>query len=203
MGVLASWAIAHMVRESHRASDWVIVQAKVDEAALKASRGSKGGTSYYADGAYRYTVGGKEFVSTQLGFDLAGGSDNIGDWQQSMAAFLEEAKTTGKTIPVYVNPDNPAEAVVDRDVRWAMVLFMGIFAVLFGGVGVGALGAIGAIWLGKRQEGKTRRSRGEAGLDGRCTRASATARRSLPRRRPWTPRRPRIRPSSPRTAAPP
>ena len=156
VGVLASWAIAHMVRESHRAGDWVIVQAKVDDAALKASRGSKGGTSYYADGAYRYTVGGKEFVSTKLGFDLAGGADNIGDWQPSMAAFLEEAKTTGKTIPVYVNPDNPAEAVVDRDVRWSMVLFMGVFAVLFGGVGVGALGAIVSVWFGK---GKKKRAK--------------------------------------------
>lgn len=160
VGVLATWAIAHMVVESHRASDWVIVQAKVDEAALKASRGSKGGTSYYADGAYRYSVGGKEFVSTKLGFDLAGGADNIGDWQPSMAAFLEEAKSTGKTIPVYVNPDNPAEAVVDRDVRWSMVFFFGLFGVLFGGVGVGALGAIVAVWRDKGK-GKGKKKRGK------------------------------------------
>jgi hypothetical protein len=154
IGLGAGWGIVSMFRDSLRAGDWVLVQAKVDDAALKASRGSKGGSTYSADGAYRYTVGGRQYVSTKLGFDFLGGSDNIGDWQQSMAEFLEQAKKSGKTIPVYVNPDNPAEAVVDRDVRWAMVLFMGIFAVVFGGVGVGALVAIGFIWFKKDQGSK-------------------------------------------------
>lgn len=162
VGAFATYGIATMFGQSHRAGDWVLVQAKVDDAALKASRGSKGGTTFQADGAYRYSVGGREFVSTQLGFLPFGGSDNVGDWQESMAAFLEEAKTTGKSIPVYVNPDNPSEAVVDRDVRWAMVLFMGLFAVLFGGVGIGALVALGAIWFAKDKprRGKRKGKRG-------------------------------------------
>lgn len=151
VGFGASWGIVSMFRDSFRADDWVLVQAKVDDTALNSIRGSKGGTSYEAEGAYRYTVGGKQYVSRQLGFSLLGGSDNIGDWQESMAAFLQEAKEKGKTIPVYVNPDNPAEAVVDRDVRWALVLFMAVFAVVFGGVGVGALIGIGVIWFGKNK----------------------------------------------------
>ncbi len=101
---------------------------------MRASRGSKGGATYQATGTYSYKFGDRSFRSTQLSFDI-GGSDNIGDWQHEMGGFLDEAKRTGKTIPVYVNPDNPAEAVVDRDVRWAMVLFLGVFGLLFGGAG--------------------------------------------------------------------
>src|SRR5207244_4256705 len=44
-----------------------------------------------------------------------------------------------KPIMVHVNPDNPAESVLDRDIRWALVLLFVPFALGFGGVGVGAL----------------------------------------------------------------
>jgi len=160
VGAFATWGIVKMVVDSHRAGDWVLVQAKVDDAALKASRGSKGGTTYAASGAYRYTIGGKQYVSTRLGFDALGGSDNVGDWHQTMAAFMESAKSSGRTIPVYVNPDNPEDAVVDRDVRWAMVAFMSIFALAFGGVGLGALVAAGFILFGK--ESKKERAKRES-----------------------------------------
>jgi hypothetical protein len=40
---------------------------------------------------------------------------------------------------VYVNPQEPAQAVIDRDVRWKLVMFLTPFALGFGGVGVGAL----------------------------------------------------------------
>lgn len=159
VGALATYGLGSVISDSRRAEEWVLVQATVEDAQLKSSRGSKGGTSYQTAGAYSYTFGGKKFVGTQLGFDALGGSDNVGDWQTSMAAFLEEARKTGKSIPVYVNPDNPAEAVVDRDVRWSLALFMGMFALIFGGVGIGALAAIGFIWRGKSATAPATRGR--------------------------------------------
>lgn len=159
VGAFATYGVVSLFGDSRQAEEWVLVQAKVEEAQLTTSRGSKGGTSYRAEGAYSYAFGGKKYMGRQLGFDALGGADNVGDWQTSMAAFLEEAKRSGKSIPVYVNPDNPAEAVVDREVRWAMVLFMGAFGLIFGGVGIGALVAIGLIWLGKSATSAATRTR--------------------------------------------
>jgi hypothetical protein len=151
VGLGAAYGIGSLVTQSQRAADWVLVQAKVDDIKLTVSRGK--GASYRADGVYRYTFEGKPYVSTRLGFQVfdSGGTDNIGDWHQQMVAFMEDARASGKTIPVYVNPDNPTQAVVDRTVRWAMVAFMMVFAVMFGGVGLGALIAIGAIWFSKKK----------------------------------------------------
>ncbi len=149
VGAGATYGIYYALSESHRARDWVVVQAKVEEADLRASRGSKGGTTYSAEGAYRYAFGGRDYTSRQLGFSFVGGSDNVGNWQENMADFLRDAKASGQTIPVFVNPEDPKEAVVDRDVRWGMIAFMGIFAVMFGGVGVGAFIAIGVTLFGK------------------------------------------------------
>src|SRR5258708_94601 len=54
-------------------------------------------------------------------------------------AFHPGQATDPYTIPVFVNPDNPSESMVDRAIRWNLMLFMVPFALGFGGVGVGAL----------------------------------------------------------------
>ena len=180
VGAFATYGLAKTFGDSLRAEDWVLAQAKVDDAALQTSRGSKGGTTFLAAGAYRYNFGGRQYVSTQLGFNPMGGSDNVGDWHETMAAFMEEAKASGKTIPVYVNPDDPAEAVVDRDVRWAMVAFMAVFAVLFGGVGIGAIAAIGFIWFGKKGRARRAKQGSIAAYAGERNRAAVAGAKASP-----------------------
>lgn len=147
-GAFGGYGIYALVGGSVRANDWVLVQAKVDSVELERHSGRKGGVTYHASGAYRYTVAGKEYVNDKLSFMPYASSDKIGGWQQDMAALLRDAKESGKTLPVYVNPDDPADSVVDRGIRWSMVLLMGVFAVLFGGASVGALGALAATWFG-------------------------------------------------------
>lgn len=160
VGVFASWMIGSMVRDHLASGDWVLVQANVEEAELVASRGSKGGTSYAAKGTYRYSIGGRDYTSTRLGLDRLGGSDNVGDWQEEMAAFLKDAKEAGRTIPVFVNPEQPGDAMVDRDLRWGWIAFMALFAIAFGGVGLGALYMIGLTWLTREPFDKVRPSTG-------------------------------------------
>lgn len=139
VGVFASWMIWNSVSTHWKSGDWVVVQAKVQSSELVISRGSKGGSTYAAKGTYTYAFGGRQYTSDRLGLDNSGGSDNVGEWHHDMAAYLKEAQEAGRTIPVHVNPEDPQEAVVDRDMRWGMLLFMSIFAIAFGGVGVGAL----------------------------------------------------------------
>ncbi|QJR09713.1 hypothetical protein DSM104443_00763 [Usitatibacter rugosus] len=161
VGAFASYGIWDMVKRSYRAGDWVVVQAKVEQAALTSSR-SKNSTTYKAEGRYRYRFGNRDYQGDQLGFMILGGSDNVGSWQEEMASHLIDARDSGRTIPVYVNPDDPAEAVVDRGIRWGMLLFMGVFAVLFGAVGLGAFVAMVAVWFGGGKAARKRKGSMEA-----------------------------------------
>ncbi len=95
-----------------------------------------------------------------------GGSDNIDDWHHEVNARLEDARAAGRPVTVWVNPDNPAESVFDRELRWGEVLFL-----------VPVLARL------------RRRGRGRARGDG--VRAQGQGRRAAPRRPSTGPSAPR------------
>jgi hypothetical protein len=139
VGVFASWAIGSTVHASWKARGWVPVPATVETASLHTSSDSDGGDTYRADGSFRYAWEGRSFTGTQLGISAMGGSDNFDSWHQEVSSQLVAAREAGRPVTVWVNPENPAEAVYDRGIRWAQLLFLTPFAFAFGGVGVGAL----------------------------------------------------------------
>src|SRR5438105_11705016 len=110
VGVFATWMIAGSFYDGYRARDWVLVKADV--------------TSYNGRAvAYRYSWDGREFIGTRKGvMPFGGGSSNVDDWDERVDDFLSTAVKERKPIMVHVNPDNPAESVLDRDIRWALVL---------------------------------------------------------------------------------
>ena len=59
---------------------------------------------------------GKPYSGSRLGLSTVGGSDNIDDWHHEVNARLEDARAAGKPVTVWVNPDNPAESVFDREI---------------------------------------------------------------------------------------
>jgi Protein of unknown function (DUF3592) len=126
VGVGASWVLGRMIYDGHRAEDWVRVKAIVDS---------------FGNGSvvYHYAYGGKNYGGDRLGANPIGGTDNVDSWHEDMAAMLSEAQRDGKPITVWVNPDNPAESMVDRTIRWKLGVFIIPFALGFGGAGVGAL----------------------------------------------------------------
>lgn len=153
VGVFATWAIGSTLHEAWRAKEWVRVKASVEGASLHASSGSEGGETYRAEGSYRYVFAGKPYSGSRLGLSKVGGSDNIDDWHHEVSATLEDARAAGKPITVWVNPDNPAESVLDREIRWSELLFLVPFSLAFGGVGVGALVAMVFVLRGKGEGG--------------------------------------------------
>lgn len=128
-----------------RMNDWQQVTAQVLQADLRSNRGNKG-TTYRVTASYRYHYGGRTWTGTRIGHTTM--SDNIGDWQQRMYHRLEGERRQGKAITVWVNPENPGEAIVDRDIRWGLLLFKGVFIGLFA-----ALGCF-LVWRGKRSARK-------------------------------------------------
>ena len=140
VGLWAAWTMGATLHESWGTREWVIVHADVLSADLIRSTSRKS-NSVRATGTYRYNFEGKDYTASRLGISTAGGADNIGGWQEEMADFLKSARNEKRMIDVYVNPAMPSESVVDRKVRWPMMLFLSPFAFLFGGIGLAMLAA--------------------------------------------------------------
>jgi uncharacterized protein DUF3592 len=122
VGVFASWMIATMVYDGTRAREWTEVHAEA-----------------VSERGYRYDFGGREYRSERWGLDRLGGSDNIDTWYRDMTERMRVAFKEHRPVTVYVNPQDPSQAVVDRNIRWKQVLLFVPFAICFGGVGLGAL----------------------------------------------------------------
>ncbi|MCM2327102.1 MAG: DUF3592 domain-containing protein, partial [Lysobacter sp.] len=152
VGVFASWAIGSTVHASWKARGWVPVPAVVESASLHESGSSDGGDTYRADGSFRYAWNGRSYTGTRLGTSMIGGTDNFDSWHQETSSRLKAARAAGQPVTVWVNPENPAEAVYDRGIRWSELLFLTPFALAFGGVGVGALVAMVHVLRGKGSE---------------------------------------------------
>lgn len=125
---------------------WVATPATLDAADLKVSRGSDS-TTYRAIAKYHYQFNQQTYHGDRVG--IHSGSDNIGSWQQDKAHALESALSKQRDITVYVNPNNPAQSIIYPELRTGMVGFKFVFALVFGGVGIGL---IFAAFYGRNKE---------------------------------------------------
>lgn len=129
MGILASLV------DWSRMQAWQPVEAELLTAGLE-KRGSRTHT-WLATARYRYQFEGQTHVGQRVAINES--ADNIGDFQQSLGFRLRGALRAGQGVQVWVNPENPAEAVIDRSLRGSLMAFFSLFVVLFGGVGAGIL----------------------------------------------------------------
>ena len=138
-GIWACYSVASNIYDWQRMKNWQPVQAKIISGGVKESSGSEGGSTYAAEATYQYDYMGMPHTGTRTA--ISGGSDNIGSFNEDLGRRIENAQ--GRTMEVYVNPDNPDEAVINRDIRWSMVGFKSVFLFAFGGVGLAmVLGSI-------------------------------------------------------------
>jgi hypothetical protein len=131
MGVwLASTIFTYLSAQS-----WVETPARIVRTELKRHPGKS--TTYEATADYVYEFGGDKHTGHRVG--LSSGADNIGSFQRNAHRQLSEYQKSGKPFRCYVNPAQPDEAVLYRDLRWEMAAFQMIFVLAFGGVGFGLL----------------------------------------------------------------
>ncbi|MDJ0812607.1 MAG: DUF3592 domain-containing protein [Woeseiaceae bacterium] len=136
VGVWMMWSISTAVYDVYRMGDWVQVEARLLEGGYTRHSGDDADT-YEAYARYTYLIGGISYTADRV--SVSGGADNIGDYQREIGSELSRALSNGNDILVWVNPDNPAEAVIDRGIRWGLVGFKSIFLLVFGGFGGGML----------------------------------------------------------------
>lgn len=115
---------------------WERAPATVLSSNLNSHR-SDGSTTYNVSGSYRYRYNGVEYTSNQV--SQYSGSDNFGDYWQQLHRRLSRARANNRTILAWVNPDDPAEAYLDRTFRWGSVIFGLVFGGIFALVGGGLM----------------------------------------------------------------
>lgn len=131
-GAWATWSMISSLTGWLLMRSWHAVPAQVIEGGYKTHSGD--GTTYEAYGRFAYDYNGIRYEATRVAID--DGADNIGHFHEELGDRLEQAARTGQTIDAFVNPENPAEAVVNRDMRWGLFGFKSVFALAFGGVGI-------------------------------------------------------------------
>jgi len=136
VGVWMAYSIGNDLTDASAMKQWEPVQATLQRAGYERHSGEDSDT-YEAYADYTYRVNGRLYSGSRVA--ISGGADNIGDYQTDLGNRLSQAMRRGDTVTVYVDPENPSIAVIDRSVRWGMVGFKSIFVFVFGGVGLGLI----------------------------------------------------------------
>lgn len=134
LGVIALGPL-HTFYLHFSSSDWARIPVTLEHIEVQTHSGSDS-TTYSLDARYHYTFSGQHHIGTRVGYDL--GSDNLSDFHQTTARNLKWASSRGQ-LYAWVNPDNPSEAYLVRDLRWKKMLFMGLFGLVFGAAGGGIM----------------------------------------------------------------
>ena len=133
MAVLTIWTlVAYFNQQS-----WDTAEATIKSAELKSHRG-KDSTSYSVKATYDYEYKGKSYRDASKVSQYSG-SDNISSFHHDLHKKLQRHLENNEPYQCFVNPDNPEEAVLNRDLRPLKLVFFGIFAVVFGGAGFGIM----------------------------------------------------------------
>lgn len=134
-------------KKSIDSNSWVETPCVITKSQLKTNTDSDG-TSYRPDISYTYEYEGEKYESKLVDFSgNISSNDRVGEMESV------EAYPTGSTRKCYVNPDNPAEAVLVRDwgrglFKWVVLPFGGVFALV--GLGLMIFGA--SPWLFKNRK---------------------------------------------------
>ena len=118
VGALGLWAVGGTLHDAWRAGDWVEVPAKVT--------GWSDG-----DASYAYTYEGREYLGTRVQSFVLGGSSEVDDFDERMDRKLSAAIAQGTPVTALVNPGKPWEAMLDREIRWKLLLVFLPFAIGF------------------------------------------------------------------------
>lgn len=112
-----------------RASEtWPLVEGKILESGVNETEVRRDGLlrkTYDVHVVYEYTVDGKRLTSDNLAFTM----DETSRSRTEMTVIANEFPI-GKRVPVYFNPDNPAEACLDKGLQDSP-LFAGIWSIGF------------------------------------------------------------------------
>lgn len=158
VGIWACYSIGSNIYDWQRMKSWEPVQAKIISGGVKESSSSEGGNTYAAVAEYEYDFAMQKRKGTRTA--ISGGSDNIVRFNEDLGHQIERAR--GRTMQIYVNPENPDESIINRDIRWGMIGFKAVFLFAFGGVGLAMV--LGSFFVPKPKDASLPQYAGAAWL---------------------------------------
>lgn len=138
LAAIAVWSatqLAATVSAYREARRWEEVPAKLIQVEWRNVMGDSITNSVKA--TYEYDYQGRRYTGNRV--SLYGGSDNIGSFWWDVYRELKECQRKGLPFRCYVNPADPTQALLYRDLRWEMVIFEGSYTFVFAGAGFGLL----------------------------------------------------------------
>lgn len=138
-----------------KAQDWEETPCRVISSRVAKHSGSEQ-TTYSVDIVYSYQVNGKTYRSDR--YAASGGSSSGYDSKREVVSRYPK----GGDAICFVNPDNPEEAILNRDFQ--LVMLFGLIPFLFFVIGLGGVGYVVKRNLSPTTTGRTRAATG--GIDG-------------------------------------
>jgi hypothetical protein len=128
------------MRETSRSRGWVKTDGRVVASNVRQFTG-KDTTTYRPMVIYSYSVGAARFMSSRIAFRPVTSGD------RTVAAQFAARYPVGRTLPVFYDPQDPEQAVLDQGGNpWVPILAGGAFSML-------------AVWV-RMLRGRERRPRG-------------------------------------------
>ena len=150
-GCFPGFLVGKSLWQWQQAKSWVSVPATIESVDLQVHHDDSGGTTYSVDAGYSYDFEGRRYSSQRVG--LHGGSDSFESYHRDLYQRLSRARNQNQPVPVWVDPEDPGDALIDRELRWGMLGFLGLFFVVFAGVGLGII-ALGFWGVRKAKEAR-------------------------------------------------
>ena len=117
-------------------AEWESCPAVVVQSRLASSRGSKGSVNYRIDIEAKYVRDHRTYVCRRYDFFRSSFSTNVG--VEEMRRIVDE-NPAGREITCLVDPDDPGNSVISREVPAVNVILTGSFAAIFGIAGLAML----------------------------------------------------------------
>lgn len=123
-----SYNLVKMLRFHADAKNWSATPATILDAKLREHRGKN--KTYSLHGSYQYEIAGKLYTAKRIQY--SSDNDNIGDFHQVAYQELDYHRKSGEPLTVYVNPEDPQQAIVYRDLRKGVFWFDFFIATFIG-----------------------------------------------------------------------
>ncbi|UCH47616.1 MAG: DUF3592 domain-containing protein [Betaproteobacteria bacterium] len=115
---------------------------------------SVSGSENETKASYQYEFDGVGYSGDRI--YVSSFNDNIGPYHKNLLAKLRQHQRNGESVPVWVNPQDPGQAVIDRNMRWGLFALMSAFCSVF--VLIGLLVAYAGIRSAGKKPGSGRPS---------------------------------------------
>ncbi len=154
-----TWRVVSLTHDVWQARHWTVTQASVLHVSMSTAHEPRRLGYYSVRIKYRYAYSNRNYEAGRLVFTgQTGEAVDVwdGQWLARVTEFVESSRLSGRPMPVFVNPSNPADAVVFRDLARGNYVMLSLMMILSSLPLIGVTGIYLPRW---RTSGSVRRTK--------------------------------------------